>query len=43
MQVNAEFDDRDYLADVKATCSQFLGQEWSVQEGPTDETLIISR
>jgi hypothetical protein len=43
MQVNANFEDRDYLADVKATCSQFLGQEWSVQEGPTDETLIISR
>jgi hypothetical protein len=43
IKVNAEFPGRDYLQDMKTTASEFLGPEWSVQEGTNSETLIISR
>jgi hypothetical protein len=43
MQVNADFPDRDYIDDMKVTASQFLGNDWSVQQGPNPESLIISR
>ena len=43
MQVNADFPDRDYIDDMKVTASQFLGDDWSVQQGPNPDSLIISR
>lgn len=43
IRVNAEFIDRDYFLDMKTTASQFLGSDWSVQEGINPESLIISR
>lgn len=43
IQVNAEFPDRDYMQDMKVTAEQFLGEDWSVQEGTNKESLILSR
>jgi hypothetical protein len=43
VQANANFTDRDYLMDMKTTSTEFLGSEWSVQEGSNKESLIISR
>jgi hypothetical protein len=43
IRVNAEFIDMDYFQDMKTTASQFLGPDWSVQEGINPESLIISR